>query len=99
MQISLKLLSGADFDIREIMTKWHENLANYYEVLKNSKKELLEEYLSKLYMRGVPANYLINDHFIKATIEGVDKYGLLVLHDKRGKKYTCGLKEIVYPEF
>lgn len=95
--ISLKIISGQDYNIKDVLTKWHENLAHYYFQLQNDRKSLLDLYLSRMYMRGIPANYLIRDKFINATIEGVDKHGLLVLYDKLRKKYTCGLKEIVYP--
>lgn len=95
--ISLKIITGAEFDIKGILTKWHEFLAFYYEKLKTDKKSLLELYLSRLYMLGIEANYLIHERMVRAYIAGVDKHGLLVLNDRNGKKYVCGLKEIVYP--
>ncbi len=95
--ISLKILLREDFNIQSVLTKWHENLAYFYLRLQDNPKELLQLYLSRMYMRGIAANYLIENQIVNATIEGVDKYGLLVLYDKSGKKYTCGLKEIIYP--
>lgn len=97
MATSFKILSGTDYDIKEVLTKWHNNLANYYRLLKTDKKALLNQYLSKLYLKNQFIEYVIKGKNIIAAIEGVDRHGQLVLFDKAGKKYVCGLKEIVFP--
>lgn len=94
---SLNKNSGKEFSIIEVMTKWHELLAEYYYALQNGKQQLMDLYLSKMYLRDVPADYRINDCMVRATIKGVDQHGLLVLCDEHNKKYICGLKEIVFP--
>lgn len=95
--ISLKILTDTEFSINEVLTNWHDKFAFYYDKLKKNRNEILDLYLSRMYMRGVAANYLVGDKIVNATITGVDKYGFLVLNDSKGKKYVCGNKEIVYP--
>lgn len=94
---SLKIISGKDFQTNEVLTKWHAKLAEYYDLLKNDRQSLLEIYLSKMYLKDIPADYLIGERIIRATIKGVDRHGLLVLCDENNRKYKCGLKEIVFP--
>lgn len=97
---SLKKISGKDFSVNNVMTKWHECIAHYYLLLKNGERQILmDQYLSKLYLKGQAADFVINEAIVRATIKGVDRYGLLVLCDDNNKKYTCGLKEIVFPVF
>lgn len=97
MATSLKILSGNEFDIRTILTKWHSLLAGYYTLLKTDKKALLDKYLSKLYLKDQFVEYTIRGKAITAAISGVDRHGQLILFDEAEKKYICGLKEIIFP--
>lgn len=106
---SLKLLTGLDFNVHEVMTKWHNYLADYYLLLKQSnephteslkgivKGGLKEQYLSQLYLKDQPADFIINGNPTRATITGVDHHGQLILIDENHTKHICGLKEIVFP--
>lgn len=99
MATSLKLLSGKDYDIKSVLTKWHTLLANYYHTLKQDKISLRNLYLSKMYLKDQFADFLINNTRVSATIIGIDQHGQLELIDFAGTKYTCGLKEIVFPAY
>lgn len=94
---SFKLLTNQEFDLKQVLSKWHSNIEFYYRHLRHEKKLLIEKYLSKMYLRGQLAEYLIGDRFVRASIDGVDRHGMLVLYDENRKKYVCGLKEIVFP--
>lgn len=96
---SLKLLTGKEFSMDEVLSKWHDRVAYYYSELKSGHHNLLDEYLSRLYLKDTPVDYMIHQQHVTASIKGVDQYGQLVLWDASGKKYTCGLKDIVYPRF
>jgi BirA family transcriptional regulator, biotin operon repressor / biotin---[acetyl-CoA-carboxylase] ligase len=97
MATSLKLLSGNEHDIKKILTKWHYILSEYYNLLKTDKKALLNQYLSKLYLKDQFSEYFIKGKMVIAAISGIDRHGQLVLFDEVGKKYVCGLKEVVFP--
>lgn len=94
---SLKIISGKDMQPTEVLTKWHSTLAENYVLLKNDRQALMDLYLSKMYLKDIPADYLIGDRMVRAAITGVDRHGLLVLCDENNRKYKCGLKEIVFP--
>lgn len=94
---SLKILSNKEFLIDDVMTLWHERVASRYATLKVGKKELLDEYLSKLYLINETVEYTIHGTKVTASITGVDAHGQLQLRDQENKIYTCGLKEIIFP--
>ncbi len=94
---SLKLLTGSNFEIEKVLSKWHSTVAEYYDMLKSNRKELYRRYLSKLYLKDIKANYLIDGEEVTATITGIGIHGQLVLTDNQGKRYECGLKDIVFP--
>lgn len=58
--------------------------------------ELRGEYLACLYRRGEFHGYLVGDERVTARIDGVDAYGRLLLSDKNGKSWCCGMKEIAF---
>lgn len=94
---SMKLISGKEYDVKQVLSKWHYFLATYYSKLKTDKKALLDEYLSKLYLKDIFIEFIIRGKSTIARISGVDRHGQLVLYDHTEKKYVCGLKEIVFP--
>jgi BirA family biotin operon repressor/biotin-[acetyl-CoA-carboxylase] ligase len=94
---SLKLLSGQNYDIPSVLTKWHTLIAEFYQKLKDDKFALRNLYLTKLYLKDQFIEYTINDRKVTATITGIDQHGQLELADVSGKIYTCGLKEVVFP--
>lgn len=94
---SLKIISGLDYDIKAVLTKWHTSLAYYYIQLNQNKKTLRDLYLSRMYLKDQYADYLINNTKVSAKILGIDQHGQLELTTTSGNKYTCGLKEIVFP--
>ncbi len=96
---SLKLLAGNEYDIIVVLSKWHTHVAKYYDMLKSNRKELYMQYLSKLYLKDVQADYLINGVRVTATITGIGLHGQLVLTDNSGKRYECGLKDVIFPTF
>lgn len=97
LAISLKLLGGLDYDIKSVLTKWHVLLAQYYLKLKEDNNTLRDLYLSRMYLKDQYADFLINNTKVSASIKGIDQHGQLELTDSLGIKYTCGLKEIVFP--
>lgn len=94
---SLKLLLEKEFSIFQVLTEWHERIAIRYNSLKSGKQELLREYLSKLFLFGTIAEYVIHGKKVSAAIIGIDEHGQLQLKDQANNIYTCGLKEVVFP--
>lgn len=96
---SLKLITGKDFTIEEVLSKWHTIFAEYYMQLQTDAGTLMNQYLQRMYLRGMEAEYLVRGTKMFATITGVDGYGRLLMETKNGKQFICGLKEVIFPTF
>lgn len=94
---SLKLITNTDIKVQDVLSKWHETVARYYHQLQNNAEDMMEQYLSRMYLKGKEAEYLIRGEKVYATITGVDPYGRLLLETRNGKQFVCSLKEVVFP--
>ena len=70
--------------------------AEYGRLGVRGRDELRSEYLACLYRRGEFHNYRIGCERVNARIDGVDAYGRLLLSDKNGTQWCCGMKEIAF---
>ena len=70
--------------------------AEYGRLSEENATELQAEYWSCLYQRGEFCSYLIGDERVTARIDGVDAYGRLLLSEKNGRKWCCGMKEVSF---
>lgn len=97
--ISLKILSGKEYNPDHILTEWHKLLDYWYQLLARGETNLIdEEYLKRLYRLNIEAPYSINGRRTEATIRGLAGYGMLHLTEKNGNEIICDLKEIVFLE-
>lgn len=95
--ISLKMLTGNEFDLHKTLTEWHSSMEQWYKkLLKQDFKSIDIAYLDRLYHLNQPAEYLIRGERMEATILGLAEYGILLLKDSSGKLYKCALQEIVF---
>ena len=70
--------------------------AEYGRLGVRSSDVLRSEYLACLYRRSEFHGYLVGDERVTARIDGVDAYGRLLLSDKKGNQWCCGMKEISF---
>ena len=70
--------------------------AEYGRLSEENAAGLQSEYLACLYQRGEFCSYLIGDERVSARIDGVDAYGRLLLSEKNGRKWCCGIKEVSF---
>jgi BirA family biotin operon repressor/biotin-[acetyl-CoA-carboxylase] ligase len=97
LAISLSQITGSDYDISDLLTKWHNFLGKVYLDLKNGKsEEVFAEYMDRFYLKGKAAGYIINGEKMIATIVGIGDYGQLKLISAEGREFTCGLKEVEF---
>ena len=94
---SLKLLTGKDFVVEDLLNELVSACQKYYKILKEGKLDILEKaYLQNLYRLGEPARYRYQEDEITATITGIDNFGRLKLQKDDGTELICGFKEIVF---
>ena len=96
--ISLKMISGKDFDLEYILNLLIINIKSSVESLRFSENqiEINEKYISKSYRFGVWSEYFYQNQVKSMIINGFDKYGRLLLHDKEGADIVCDVKELQF---
>lgn len=97
LAISLAMITGREYDIVELLTKWHDALGQTYHFLKSGKAHKIEkDYLNRFYRFNQWANYTIKGEKLHAKITGIGEYGMLQLTSEDGRAYSCGLKEVIF---
>ncbi len=92
---SLKLITGNTYDISSCINKLSFNLEKHYKAFRNIPGyEIDEIYLSRLYKYREKAVYESNGKRFQAYINGVDKYGKLLLKHANGNIKAYDIKEV-----
>lgn len=94
--ISLKLLLKKDFDLNAILDEIITQCNNYRCSGVVNECLINQEYNNNMYLIDTYALYEIEGTQLTARIVGTDKYGRLLLSDKDGKEYCCGMKEVKF---
>ena len=96
--ISLKMITGKDFDLDNLLKILIINIKKSVESLKSEKnqEEINEKYISKSYRLGIWADYFYKNKIKSLKINGFDEYGRLLLIDKEGAEIVCDVKELQF---
>ena len=94
---SLKLITGKNHKIQDILDNLIENCKFFYGKLISAEfDELNSEYAQYLYRINKISDYKVFGEKTAAKITGVNNYGQLLLEKSDGESITCNLKEIVF---
>lgn len=93
---SMKLFTGIDYNLDEVLEFLCRRLDARFEQLLNQKRALNFEYLSHLFRVNEWAEYEHYQTIIKAKIIGINRYGMLQLMQKGGKRMECDMKTIKF---
>lgn len=96
--ISLKMISGRDFELDNLLNLLIFNIKTKVESLryKENQNEINEKYVSRSYRFGIWSDYFYQNRVKSMIIIGFDKYGRLLLHDKEGAEIVCDVKELQF---
>lgn len=94
--ISLKMITGSDFDVDVLLKSLVDCILKSYEALYSDMFAYDEEYLNILYRKGVFAMYSYKKSPIRAMIIEVNTYGQLIIVDDSGMQYCCNQRELLY---
>ena len=95
--ISLKIVSGQEFDLKECLAELCSCIEKRYLELRAGRlSEIDKSYLQNLYRLGELADYKYNGQIIKAKITGVNIIGKLLLQMENGEKQECDFKEVEF---
>jgi BirA family transcriptional regulator, biotin operon repressor / biotin---[acetyl-CoA-carboxylase] ligase len=94
---SLKLITGKDYRIMELIEKLCVQIEQQILLLNTFQyKVLSENYLQRLYKLNVPARYKAGGRVFTATITGVSKEGRLQLLNENGVQEEFNFKEVEF---
>lgn len=94
--VSLKMLTGNEFDLEKLLNELIVNINDAVEDLRTEHgKEIIDSaYRNNLFRCGEWAEYDYKGEIKTMIINGYDKYGRLCLSDKNGHEVVCDIKEI-----
>lgn len=93
---SLKLVTGRDFDILDLVSKLCEQIEVRYLQLREGKYDLLKsDYLQSLYCYQETHQFKTKDGILLGQILGVTEEGKLII-ESDGKMNYFGFKEVVF---
>ncbi len=92
---SMRLCSSRRYSREAIIELLHATLMGYYEMITTNRKEIEAEYHSALYRLGEEHTFqLASGEFIRATIEGVQPQGELMLRHRDGTRGEYLFREV-----
>jgi BirA family biotin operon repressor/biotin-[acetyl-CoA-carboxylase] ligase len=95
--VSLKQITGDDFDITHLAELLIEQIDYWYEKLKShSLEEIDKMYFDNLYKKNEWVLFKQGDFTFEAKITGIGEYGQLILKDKREKLLSFMFKEVEF---
>ena len=96
--ISFNMITGEDFDLDNLLNLLTINIKNAVESLNSeyNQEKINEKYISKSYRYGIWADYFYKNEIKSLKINGFDKYGRLLLSDKKGAEIVCDVKELQF---
>ena len=93
--ISMKMVSGKDFDLEEILHNVVDSIYNNMESLRSGGYSSINDYyLSRLYRYRQWAGYLVDNQEKQLFMEGLDNFGRLVLRDKDSVEHVFDVKQV-----
>jgi BirA family biotin operon repressor/biotin-[acetyl-CoA-carboxylase] ligase len=93
--VSLKQITGVQYDLQLLLNTLMQRLMQRYEQLKTGKWDSLDsDYLRCLFRFRELAQYIYKNKRISARITGIDEFGRLMLEDTKQQAYLCEMKEI-----
>ncbi len=95
--VSLKRLTGKDYNLDDLLQKLIVFLEERIDQLRRGNRQQLDaDYLNLMYRFGTLGPFHYKGKDIKACIRGVNKYGQLILEIPGEKILECDLKEVKF---
>jgi BirA family biotin operon repressor/biotin-[acetyl-CoA-carboxylase] ligase len=92
--ISLKQITGKEYDLQPLLEKIVESLYNKVEILKTDPTAIEQAYLQRLYRYRTWAEYEVNGKVMRLFMTGIDAFGRLMLVNEADNSYCFDIKEI-----
>ena len=94
--ISLKMITGKDYDLQPLLEQIAEHIIIKVERLKTNPVAIEQEYLKRLFRYRTWADYEVDGKTLRLFMTGIDKFGRLQLIDEAQQSYCFEIKEIKF---
>ena len=94
--ISLKQITGKEFELQPLLEQVVESIYNKVEILRFSPTAIEKEYLRRLYRYRTWGDYEVEGQAERLFMTGIDTFGRLLLVDEDGKGYCFDVKEVKF---
>ena len=84
--VSLKMLTGREYDLHDVLDGLAASILTWYERLRtDSQEKIVQEYYRRLFRMGQWWKYRADGQDFEARITGTDPYGRLLLEKRNGE--------------
>ena len=94
--ISLKQITGKDYNLQPLMEQIGEHILIKVEQLKTDPAVIEQEYLTRLFRYRTWADYKVDGKVLRLFMTGIDAFGRLQLVDEAQQSYSFDIKEIKF---
>jgi BirA family transcriptional regulator, biotin operon repressor / biotin---[acetyl-CoA-carboxylase] ligase len=95
--VSLKQITGIEYDLKELVLKLHHKIKNVLEELSHGTEvEIQRYYLNALYRRDGFHSYNDGNNLFNARIRGISAKGNLILEHEDGTLKDYAFKEVTF---
>lgn len=92
--ISLKMITGRDYELQPLMEQIAEHILIKVKQLKSSPAAIEENYLKRLFRYRTWADYEVEGKVLRLFMTGIDEFGRLLLIDKQQTAHCYEIKQI-----
>ena len=94
--ISMKMITGEDYDLQPLLEQIAEHIIIKVEQLKSNPTSIEQDYLKRLFRYRSWADYEIEGKTLRLFMTGIDAFGRLMLIDKQSIQHKFDIKEIKF---
>ena len=94
--ISLKLITGKDFELQPLLEQLAEHIIIKVEQLKSNPTTIEQDYLKRLFRYRTWADYEVDGKVLRLFMTGIDPFGRLQLVDEQQKSHCYEVKQIKF---
>ena len=94
--ISMKMITGKDYDLQPLLEQIVEHIIIKVEQLKSDPTVIEQNYLKRLFRYRIWADYEVGGKTLRLFMTGIDTFGRLMLVDEAENSYCFDIKEIKY---
>ena len=94
--ISLKMITGKDYDLPPLMEQIAAHIIKKMELLKSNPTAIEQAYLKRMFRYQTWANYEVDGKVLRLFMSGIDAFGRLQLVDEQQMLHCYEIKQIKF---